>query len=539
MIKFRLPVCTFFLFVVVAFTFSQFLPQIKKSKQGDFQLIVQGKPFLMLAGELANSATTDVELMKPVWPKLYEKHLNTVLAPVYWELLEPEEGNFDFSLVEAMITQARQNNLKLVLLWFGTWKNSMSCYVPAWVKKDFKRFPRTLDRNGNPAEIVSVFSTNILNADIKAFKALMQYVKEVDAAQQTVIMVQVENETGQLPEARDYSSLAQKAFLENVPKTLMNYLVKNKKNLLPHTENLWMQNGSKTTGNWETVFGKSLATDELFMAWHFAGFVNEVARAGKAVYNLPMFVNCALNRQGFEPGKYPSGGPLPHLLDIWQAAAPFIDMLSPDIYHGDFRHWTKEYDKLNNPVFLPEIRASEENAAQALYVIGRHKSLGFSPFSIENAKEQEIHPLAQCYKMLNEFSEILLPNHTKSNGVYLDKQTPRDTLLFGNYQIVVSHVSTLPWSDGAREEKWIPAGCIVVETAPDEFWIAGTAVACTFKNSKNRSFTTGILSAEVATKTENGWHFTRLNGDETHQGRHVRISSSIWQIQRVRLYNYR
>lgn len=539
MTKISFFITSLFVVFFITRTNAQPFPKIIKGNLGDFQLLVHGEPFLMLAGELANSATSDVELMKPVWPKLRAMHLNTVLAPVYWELMEPEEGVFDFTHVDAMIKQARQSNLKLVLLWFGTWKNSMSCYAPAWVKKDYKRFPRTLDRNGNPAEIISAFSKNALDADVKAFKALMQYIKNVDADKHTVILVQVENEIGQLPEARDYSALANKAFQENIPKTFSDYLSKNKTILLPHIKNLWEQNRCKKTCNWETVFGKSLATDELFMAWHLAIFANEVARAGKAIYNLPMFVNCALNRPGVKPGKYPGGGPLPHLLNVWQAAAPDIDMLSPDIYHGDFRHWMKEYDKLNNPVFLPEIKAGEENAAQALYVIGRHKALGFSPFSIENAPEAEILPLSGCYRMLNDFSEILLAHRAKSNGVYLDKQIPKDTLIFGDYQIVVSHVSTLPWSDGARAEKWIPGACIIVQTAPDEFWIAGTAVACTFRNIKDEKITTGILTADIATKTDNGWHFVRLNGDETHQGRHVRIGSSDWQIQRVQLYDYK
>lgn len=539
MCKLRYQSILCFLVCVLFVANSQDLPRILKSKQGDFQLTVHGKPFLMLSGELANSAASDADLMKSIWPKLRDMNLNTVLAPVYWELLEPEEGKFDFSLVEAMIKQARDNNLKLVLLWFGTWKNSMSCYAPAWVKKDYIGFPRTLDSNGRPAEIVSVFSDNALKADINAFKALMRFIKHIDSKEHTVIMVQVENEIGQLPEARDYSFAANKAFQSNVPKPLLDYLSKNKKILLPHVKKLWEENGTKNSGSWETVFGKSLATDELFMAWHFAVFANQIAKAGKEIYNLPMFVNCALNRPGLAPGKYPSGGPLPHLLNIWQAGSPDIDMLSPDIYHGDFRHWVAQYDKLNNPVFLPEIKAGEENAAQVLYVMGRHKALGFSPFSIENANDAETVPLSKSYKLLDDISDLLHDNRMKSTGVYLDKQISRDTVLLGNYQIIVSHVSTLPWSDGARLEKWIPAGCVIIETAPDEFWIGGTAIACTFKNISDSSISTGILSADLCSKTDKAWHFVRLNGDETHQGRHFRISSSDWQIQRVRLYQYK
>jgi len=524
---------------IISGVFAQKTPEIIKGKQGDFQLLVNGKPFLLLGGELSNSATSDVEEMKSYWTKLHEMHLNTVLAPVYWELLEPAEGRFDFTLVDAMISQARENNLKLVFLWFGTWKNSMSCYTPEWIKKDFKRFPRTVDKAGKPSEIVSAFSPDALVADTKAFKALLEHLKTIDGEQQTVVMIQVENEMGQLPEARDYSTSANNAFQAEVPRKLLDYMTKNKSILLPQLKELWAKNGNKTAGNWETVFGKSLATDELFTAWNYAVYADKVAEAGKSAYNLPMYVNCALNRPTIDPGKYPSGGPLPHLLNVWQAAAPHIDMLSPDVYHGDFRNWCAQYDKLNNPVFMPEIKMEPENVAQVFYVLGRHKGLGYCPFAIETASKDEKEPLTKSYKVLGDLSELLLANRTQSNGVYLDKEHKADTLLVGDYQVIIAHVCTLPWTDGAKSEKWTPAGCIIIETAPSEFWIGGTSVVCTFKNIKNNDLTTGILSADIAFKTDADWHFIRQNGDQTHQGRHMRIGSGEWQIQRIRLYDYK
>jgi hypothetical protein len=530
----------FMLLTLSIHVFSQHyqIPSIKKTN-GVFQLIVKEKPFLVLGGELSNSATSDAEMMKGIWGKLKDMNLNTVLAPVYWELIEPQESKFDFTLVDAMIHQAREKDLHLVLLWFGTWKNSMSCYVPHWIKEDYKRFPRTLDANGKPSEIVSPFCEDALNADIEAFCELMKHIKSMDEKEQTVIMIQVENEIGQLPYARDYSALANKAFQADVPKELMDYLSKNKKNLLPSIENLWASNGYRQKGNWESVFGKSLATDELFMAWNYAVYADKVAAAGKSVYALPMYVNCALNRPNYRPGQYPSGGPLPHLMNIWQAAAPHIDMLSPDIYHGDSRDWLAMYDKLNNPIFVPEIRMEPDNAAQVFYVVGRHKSLGFCPFSIESANESEAMAIGKSYKVLNDLSDLLLANRSQSDGVYLDKKHASDTLKMGNYQIVVSHVYTLPWNDGAKAEKWTPAGCVIIQTAPNEFWIGGTSVTCTFKNIQDSSFTTGILSADVAIHQGNDWKYVRINGDQTHQGRHMRIGSDEWQIQRIRLYSYK
>jgi hypothetical protein len=136
-------------------------------------------------------------------------------------------------------------------------------------------------------------------------------------------------------------------------------------------------------------------------------------------------------------------------------------------------------------------------------------------------------------------SDILLNNRTKTEGVYLDKSHPSDTLKMGDYQVVVSHVCTLPWTDGAKAEKWTPAGCVVVQTAANEFWIGGTSVTCTFKNTKDKALVTGILSADVALKNDSDWKFIRLNGDQTHQGRHMRMGSGEWQIQRIRLYDYK
>jgi beta-galactosidase GanA len=160
------------------------------------QLIVDGKPFLVLGGELGNSSTSSLDYMKPFWPKLVKLNLNTILAPVYWDLIEPEEGKFDFTLVDGLIQDARHYNLRLVLLWFASWKNSMSCYAPVWVKTSQERFPRAQDKNGKGMEILSAFSSKNRDADARAFAALMRHIREVDKKKHTVIMVQVENEVG-------------------------------------------------------------------------------------------------------------------------------------------------------------------------------------------------------------------------------------------------------------------------------------------------------------------------------------------------------
>src|SRR5436190_17956948 len=113
------------------------------------------------------------------------------------------------------------------------------------------------------------------------------------------------------------------------------------------------------------------------MAWHFARYVNRVAELGKAEYPLPMFVNAALIRPGYQPGQYPSAGPLPHLMDVWRAGAPKIDFLSPDIYFPNVTEWLRKFDRSGNAMFVPEIRLDHLSAVNAMYAVAQHNSIGF------------------------------------------------------------------------------------------------------------------------------------------------------------------
>ncbi|MCB0731356.1 MAG: beta-galactosidase, partial [Ignavibacteriae bacterium] len=235
-------------------------------KGNSTQLVVNGQPFLILGGELGNSTFTSLENMESVWPKIKKMNLNTILAPIYWELIEPEEGQFDFELFDNLIEEARINNFKLVLLWFGSWKNSMSSHAPAWVKLDQDRFPRIKDDKGKSHGILTPFSKENLAADKKAFQKLVKHIKETDNDNNTVIMIQPENEIGMLPTARDYHPLANEKFKENVPMELIKYLKTNKEKLVPEFKSFWAKNGFIEKGNWEEIFGKGLYTDEIFMA---------------------------------------------------------------------------------------------------------------------------------------------------------------------------------------------------------------------------------------------------------------------------------
>jgi beta-galactosidase GanA len=245
---------------------------------------------------------------------------------------------------------------------------------------------------GVSQEILTPFSENNLKADLNAYRHLLRRIREVDAATQTVILMQPENEIGMLPSARDHHPLANKKFKEAVPADLMTYMLKDKEQLNPEFLEIWKNNGFKTKGNWEDVFGKGLHTDEIFMAYYFARFTDQLSAAGKKEYALPTYVNAALNRPNVKPGDYPSAGPLPHVLDVWKAASPEIDFYSPDFYNPDFKHWNDLYVRQGNPLFIPEHVFDNTVAAKALFAIGHYEALGFAPFSIEQMPGKPLSP---------------------------------------------------------------------------------------------------------------------------------------------------
>ena len=519
------------------------LPHLRKQGTAT-QLVVDGAPYLILGGELGNSSASSLPYMQPIWPKLQALHLNTLVAPVYWDLTEPREGTFDFALVDGLVRDARAHGMRLVLLWFGSWKNSMGCYAPAWVKTDQARFPRTETSDHRGQEILSPFGETNWRADALAFATLMRHVRQIDGRAHTVIMVQVENEIGMIPESRDHSPWADSLLAGPVPAELMAYLRQHRQELVPELREIWARQGQRESGSWEEVFGKGPQTDELFMAWWFGRYVDRVAGAGKAEYPLPMYVNAALIRPGFEPGRYPSAGPLPHLLDVWRAAAPSIDVLAPDIYFPNFVEWTTRYVRSGNPLFIPEAgrAGAPEAPANAVFAIGEYDAIGFSPFSIENTPDPASGPLARAYAALRGLAPLILAHQGRGTMVGVrppvtfsgEVNDSTQHIPLGDYVLSVSFYN--PFGPTPR-----PAdnGALVIALAPDEFVVAGTGVTITFA-PRAAGGSAGILSVQEGRYEDGRWIGGRwLNGDEDHQGRHLRIPDGQFGVQRIRLYRYR
>lgn len=538
------------------------------------QLIVDNCPYLILGGELGNSSASSPYDIDRIFPKLKRTGLNTVLVPAYWDLIEPEEGAFDFSLIDHTIHQARANGLRLVFLWFGAWKNSMSCYAPLWFKQDYKKYPRVRTQTGKPLEIASPFSDNVFQADSKAFKAFMRHLSETDGDKHTVIMVQVENEIGMLESARDYSEEANRLFQSAIPEELADYLVKNKKTLHPWLAEKWQKAGGKTEGNWQKVFGTDLYTDEIFMAWHYATYVERMIQCGREAYNLPMYVNAAMNSRGRKPGEYPSAGPLAHLIDIWHCAAPGIDLLAPDLYDKGFTGWTAQYKLHNNPLFIPEIRLEPNDGVRAFYVFGEHDGIGFSPFSIEDAPDRPSYQLTQSYLKLKELMPLITRYQGQGamKGLLFDQTEKERTLAWDNTLLICKHFFTLPWDSRATDGSvWPEGGGLVIRMAENEYLIAGSGIVVEFKSKEEAALSTaqaklgedgfvlegegrqasavrwknekriGIGSVDEVSVNEDGSlnFIRRYNGDQDHQGRHARIGVDNFQILHVKLYEYR
>ncbi len=491
------------------------------------QLIVEGKPWLVLGCELGNSTASSHTYMQSVWPKLKASGVNTVLAVVSWEQMEPVEGQFDFTVIDNLLADARANNLKLALLWFGSWKNGITSYTPVWVKSDTARFPLAQTPEGRPLPILSTLGNESCAADARAFAAMMRHLKEVDATEQTVIMIQIENEVGLHGHPRDYNPLAEAAFSGSVPKALTDWLTAHRDSLLPETLEAWEAGGFRTEGSWEEIFGKSDRAAEIFMAWHYAAYMERVAAAGQAEYNLPTFVNAwIVQPEDTRPGNYPSGGPQAQNHDIWRAAAPHINLLSPDIYLDDFPAIANLYARGGNPLFVPESRSGQNGAANAAYAIGALKAIGYSPFGFERNCDQEVNTtFCQFCKKAGSIADTILTAQAEGriNAAWLKGSNPqrvKEEFRLGDVRIVCELVSSGMRNGGAPQltgGTYDPQaiGYLIAIRQEDDYLFLGSNVRVTFLPADNKGYIGIAKVTEGDFDAQGNWCEGRwLNGDE-------------------------
>ncbi len=513
------------------------LPRIVE-KDGRYALLVEGAPYLMLGAQVNNSSAWPA-MMPKVWPAIDYIHANTVEMPIYWEQFEPEQGRFDYSVMDTLLSQARAHHVHLILLWFGTWKNGNPHYMPGWMKAAPDRYPRLIGADGHPVDSASPYGAETLKADIAAFTALMRHLKTADL-QHTVLMVQVENEPGTYASVRDHSPAAQKAFEAPVPRDLLAAL---------HKE-------AASSADWQSVFGAD--AEEFFHAWSIAHYIEQVAAAGKAVYPLPMYVNVAL-RDPLHPGPpstYESGGATDNVIPVWKAAAPSIVLLAPDIYvdvdqNEAYRKALDLYHRPDNPMFVPETRNNPE-IARYLFVALDHGTIGFSPFGmdytgysnsplgVKKITEESMAPYAMNYKLLGPMDREIarLSFEGKLHAVAEEKNEHSQKIQLGAWTATVSYGLEEFFSSDDPPGNPEPEGrALVAELGENQFLVAGFFCRVDFNltdtaSGKQRQY----LRVEEGTYEGGTFHPIRLwNGDQTDWGLNF---TQLPQVLRVTVGTY-
>ncbi len=492
-------------------------------------IFVDGKLFLIRGGEVHNSSSCRLDYMeREVWPFVRDLHLNTLLVPVAWETVEAKEGVYDFSVPEGLLGQARREGMKLVFLWFGLWKNGESTYVPSWVKRDSEKYFRARYRGGLASQTISPLCEEAVQADARAFSAFMRFLHQADGEEHTVLLVQVENEIGFLGSDRDYSAEAEEWFAQRVPQAVAE------------------QFGGE--GTWKDVFGREAG--EMFMAYYYAAAVEQIAAAGKRVYDLPMYVNAWLNQFPDVPGNYPSGGPIARNVPVWKTVVQSIDIFAPDIYLSDFDGVCREYTFTGNPLFIPEARRDPVTASNAFYAFGKYNALGFSPFGIEDFIRNTGNPDAALLerlqidvsaftcidtgKYLRKTYEIL----EQTEELYLEcRDRGRIHAFIRRNEHERGCILPLEGCDLEliyRPKGWEKPGCagMVLESGEGEFYIAGCNVEIRLLPATGSNDLITLISMEEGRFQNGKWETARvLNGDE-------RGFSKLGEYAEVKHYTY-
>jgi len=500
-----LSIVTMLLGTPLAAQGSRFAP----TPAGKPQLLVDGKPFLVLGVQLNNSSGFPA-ILGDLAPAIARSHANTVMAPIGWESIEPEEGRFDFSVVDGLITQARAQKVRLALLWFGTWKNANMSYTPAWVKRDSIRFPRVINEDGHPIDVLSPIAASSREADARAFGALMAHLEAIDGKQRTVIMVQVENEAGTLGAERDHSTAANALFEDQVPADMP---------------------GAKP-GSWVANYGDGAA--EAFMAYHTARYIGAVAAAGKAAYDLPLYANVWPREQPglLRPGESsPSGGAVSWLLPQWRALTPAIDVIGVDNYDTNVAPYTeiaRAYDVPGNPLFVPETGGSIAHARHAFWTVGQPYSVGISKFGIgpdfgvKDGKAAE-EPIALDYRLLSGAAPFLVPlrDAGRVRTAVEEDGMANIPMFFSKVDLVARFGEVRDGYGGPRGQgnADLSGRVLVAEAAPDRFLIIGASANLKFATKLGQRGSVQLLTVEEGHFDNGRWVRERLlNGDETAFG---------------------
>ena len=438
--------------------------------------------------------------------------------------------------------------MHLVLLWFGTWKNTSPSYAPEWVKFDNKRFPRMVDRDGKTSYCLSPFGEQTLAADRKAFVALMTRLAQIDATRHTVIMMQVENEVGTYGLVRDFGAKAQAAFERPVPAEVLARQPAPVK--------------GAAAGNWRAVYGDY--ADEYFHAWAIASYIEQVARAGRAVLDLPVYVNNAL-RDAVEPlapwkSNFASGGPTYDVIGIYKAAAPHVDIAGPDLYDPASAQIDATLDKFqrpDNPLWVPEMSDAPGYGRIVYEVLGRG-SLGIAPFGIDyttyanfplgaqaNGGPAVVEPFAGAYAAFGSMDRLWAKwaFEGRTRGVAEGDDRKDQAIPLGAWTATVSFQQ---WQFGDKSWPNHPSepppgtekpggGVAVAQLGPDEFVITGQHARVRIDPAQPLPQGHGAMFARVEQghfDAAGRWVMERnWNGDQTDWGLNLTATPVILKVR--------
>jgi hypothetical protein len=403
-------------------------------------------------------------------------------------------GKFDFAQVDMLFQEARAHGKYLILLWFGTWKNGNMRYVPSWVKLDTGRFKRVISHDGNSLFVLSSHCEENLRADARAFAAFMGHCKTLNT-NGTLLAVQVENEAGIAGRSyRDFSPQGQADYEKAVPGELLDLIEKNDDTELFAQ---WEVRGKKRGKGWGETFGIKEGAENL-TAYSVASYIDGVAAAGKAAYNIPVYTNAALD--GYVYGwnlagtNYTGGGPIPRLYPIWKYAAPHLDLLAPDIYHNSLRLYDKicrQYSREDNALFVPESGSwGIGNAKNMYYAIGRYGAIGYAVFGIEGSMAKDGNPDPRCRELLESFASVsaalpLLVKHRGTGKIQAVVQEEFDEGYHYRTEKYMVKVDFTPnrmtnYIHRALEQEPSRARGLIIQEGPDEFYMLGTGFTVFF-----------------------------------------------------------
>ena len=517
----------------------------------DFFRDANGKPVLLLGLQVNNSSTGDPEMLDREVQAVRYFHGNLLEAPLYWFRTEREPGVFDFTDFDALIRRCREAGLYLILLWFGASKNGHPNYVPEWVKLHPETYHIAMSRDGGHVPSLSPHCAATLEADSRAFAALLRHLKEVDGDTHTVMAVQVENEMGLANTDMDYSPQAQALYRQPVPRVLWDVTLEDC-GVVP--------SGS----SWKSRFGRY--AHEAFEAWSHARYMNAVAEAGKAEYDLPMLINVMLGEQGYEEAGacYNSGAAVGRVLDIYRRAAPAIDLICPDMYEPDrdrYRRVLGRYARADNPLFIPESApAGLANAMNLMEAFGDFGCIGMAGFGASGTLDNsgallpEAETVAQSFRAVQSLAPLLIRYHGtgRIHAITQREFADRQYICLPDWHIEAKFINRMPGRTSSRVNTHDPANAdvlsargrgLLIQTGENEFFLAGCGIRADFRHrpdplledsypllQSRQNGTLNFLTVEEGHFEGDAWVVDRYrNGDESnfelwvHRGEAVRI----------------